>query len=43
MTALLFVNIVVLTVCTVIDPIQCETIVVAEDPFFRELERYSEG
>jgi hypothetical protein len=42
MTALLFVNIVALTVCTVIDPMQCETIVVVEDPFFRELETYGE-
>lgn len=42
MTALLFVNIVVLTVWTVIDPLYRDTVVVAEDHFFREVETYGE-
>mmetsp|Transcript_18477 Transcript_18477/g.39971 ORF Transcript_18477/g.39971 Transcript_18477/m.39971 type:complete len:910 (+) Transcript_18477:305-3034(+) len=41
MTALLFLNIVVLTVWTVIDPLQREHIVVAQDAFLREIETYA--
>lgn len=41
MIALLFLNIVVLTVWTAADPLQREVIVVSRDPFFRNLETYS--
>lgn len=40
MIVLLLVNIVILTVWTVVDPSQRETIVVAQDPFLRDIETY---
>lgn len=42
MVALLFVIIVILTVWTLIDPLQLETVVLSQDPFSRDLETYGE-
>lgn len=43
MVALLFVNIVILTVFTVVDPLHRETVVVIQDPFSRDLETYGKS
>ena len=42
MVALLFVNIVILIVWTVVDPLRRHTIVVTQDPFLRDVESYGE-
>lgn len=42
MVALLFVNIVILTVWTLIDHLQLETVVLSQDPFSRDFEMYGE-
>lgn len=42
MIALLFVNIVILIVWTVVDPLRRQTIVVTQDPFLRDVESYGE-
>jgi hypothetical protein len=43
MVALLFVNIVILTVFTAVDPLHHETVVVIQDPFSRDLETYGKS
>ena len=42
MAALLLINIIVLTVWTIIDPFHHETVIVSLDPFLRESETYGE-